>query len=298
MRLRDLFLTAAAAALVAPGAGAATAYAIGDGGASLLRFETDNPGAVTRVGSFGGDASFLDGIDFRPADGRLYGYLDSTDSIYTVDLETAAVSFVSTSTAPTNTFVLGIDFNPVPDRLRIVTESQQNLRVNVDTGAAIVDGTLTYAAGDPNAGSLATLIVEAAYTNSDTNPATGTQLYYIDYGLDILVTTSAPNGGVLNTVGSLGVDTSELVGFDIFTFGGVNTAYAVLNVGGSPGFYSIDLATGAATSIGSLDPGLGPIYGLSVVVPEPSTLALVAVGGLAGLVVARRRRRAALSARA
>lgn len=280
--------------------GSAVLYAIADGGASLIRFNSANPSAVTVVGSFGGATTFLDGIDFRPSTGELYGYLDSTDSFYRIDLNTAGLTLVSTSSTPTNTFNLGIDFNPqvvaggvLTDRLRIVTESQQNLRANIETGATVNDGTLTYAVGDVNENSPATRIIDAAYTNNDTNINTPTSLYYIDQGLDILATTSAPNSGILNTVGSLGVDTNSLVGFDILTAGGVNSAYALLTVGGTPGLYSIDLGTGGATLLGELPTDLGNIYGLAATaaaVPEPSTLALGGIAALGGLVAARRRR--------
>ena len=280
-----------------PSAAAPVLYAIGDGGASLLSFRADNPSQVTSI-ALNGDSMFLDGLDFRPSTGQLYGYLDSTSSLYTVDVKTGAVTFVSTLTTPTNTFTLGIDFNPVPDRLRIVTESNQNLRVNVETGATTVDGDLVYATGDVNENSFVR-VTEAAYTTScppsPRTPPPGTQLYYIDYGLDILATTSAPNDGILTTVGSLGVDTDEFVGFDIFFDGGTNTAYALLNGGGSPSLYTIDLGTGAATLIGALGPGAGTgnVFGLTAAaVPEPTTLALAAMGGL-GLLVHRRRRKRA-----
>lgn len=301
MHLRTLALGLAALlglAAARPAAASETLYAIGDGGASLLRFQSDSPGNITRVGTFGGAATFLDGLDYRASTGQLVGYLDSTDSIYYVDSNTGSLTLASTSSVPTNTFNLGIDFNPqvvtngvLGDRLRIVTESQQNLRVNLANGATINDGTLTYAANDVNANSPATLIVEAAYTNNDTDINTPTKLYYIDHGLDILATTTAPNDGILTTVGSLGVDTGDLVGFEIFTSGGTNTAYAILNPDNTPGLYRIDLNTGAATSLGVLGTGFGNIYGLAAV-PEPSSLLLSGLGAAVLAGVALRRRRA------
>jgi hypothetical protein len=278
-----------------PSSAAPVLYAIGDGGATLLRFRADDPSRVTSV-AFSGAATFLDGLDFRPGTGQLYGYLDSTSSVYTVDLQTGVLTLASTLTAPTNTFTLGIDFNPVPDRLRIVTESNQNLRANVDTGDTTVDGDLAYAVGDVNEDAFVR-VTEAAYTNSfgpsPRTPPPGTQLYYIDSGLDILATTAAPNDGILNTVGSLGVDTDEFVGFDIFSTGDTNTAYALLNGGGRPSLYTIDLVTGAATLVGALGPGAGSgnAYGLSAApVPEPTTLLMGATGVLAGLCALRHRR--------
>ena len=96
-------------------------------------------------------------------------------------------------------------------------------RLNPNNGAlAATDGTLTYATGDPNAAANPN-VVGSAYTNSF-NGATTTTLYGIDSALDILVTQNPPNAGTLNTVGALGFNTSDAVGFDIFFFG--NQAFA------------------------------------------------------------------------
>lgn len=278
-----------AAVTLAPSAHAAMVYALAGDGTTLLRFDSATPGVNTTVGAVSGATRRLDGLDFRPADGQLYGFASNTSGIYRVDPNTGTTTLVSTSSASTTAATLGIDFNPVPDRLRIATSNGDNLRINVTTGAALVDGTLAYAAGDVNAGARPQ-IADVAYTNSDTLAATGTRLYYIDWVLNTLVTTSNPNGGVMNTVGLLGFDTDENVGFDILTDGaGVNTAFASLFVGGVQGFYGINLATGAATLIGNTL--TGPLNGLAVSnVPEPGSLALVLTAGAALALGARRRR--------
>jgi hypothetical protein len=94
----------------------------------------------------------------------------------------------------------GLDFNPVPDRLRLTSDTDQNLRINVDTGATTVDGALN-GAGNEN-------VTGSAYTNNDTNTATGIVLYGINVngagGLAELVIQNPPNNGTLTTVGSLG----------------------------------------------------------------------------------------------
>lgn len=283
----------AAAGLLAVGAAgpthSAVVYSLADFGESLIRFDSANPGVVTTIGAVSGATTRLDGMDFRPADGQLYGFNQATSGIYRIDLATGTTHLVSTSTAPSDlSDVLGIDFNPVPDRLRLVNAAGQNLRINVATGAALVDGTLAYAAGDANAGT-APFIVDAAYTNHDRDPLTGTTLYYIDSELDILATTSAPNAGMLTTVGLLGFDVDAQTGFDIYTEGGANTAYASFRVGGRQGFYTINLATGAATRLGDI--GAENLYGLAVApVAEPGALALLGASGLAAAAVRRRRR--------
>jgi hypothetical protein len=75
-------------------------------------------------------------------------------------------------------------------------------------------------------------------------------LYDIDSTLDVLVIQNQPNAGILNTVGNLGVNTTDEVGFDISQ--GTGVAYASLTIGGSAGLYQISLANGAATLVGAI----------------------------------------------
>ena len=291
MKLSLFSLCLASALTLAPAAQAATVFALGNDGATLIRFDSATPGTTSTVGVIAGATVKLDGLDFRPADGLLYGYESATSGIYRVNTSTGATTLVSTSSAPVTAATMGIDFNPVPDRLRVATNDGDNRRINIATGAAITDGALVYAAGDANAGA-APRVADVAYTNSDKLAATGTQLFYIDWVLNTLANTTNPNGGVINTVGALGVDTDENVGFDIVTdAAGVNTAFASLNVGGVQGFYGINLATGAATLIGTT--GTGPLIGLAVAaIPEPGSLALVAAAGAALLLQGRRQHKA------
>lgn len=192
----------------------------------------------------------LQGIDFRPANGRLYGVTD-TDKIYTIDLKSGAATFVSTLSVSFNGgFQSGFDFNPVVDRLRIVGSNDQNLRANVDTGAVVADTALAYAAGDANAG-VNPNVTAAAYINSRAG-VTSTQLYGIDYDRDVLVLQNPPNSGTLNTIGSLGVNFAPIVGFDVFTDNkGVNTAFAV----SGSSLYNINLSTGTAMKMGNMPSG-------------------------------------------
>jgi hypothetical protein len=161
----------------------------------------------------------------------------------------------------------GVDFNPTVDRLRVTSDADQNLRINVDTGAATVDGALAYAAGDANAGQDPN-VAGSAYTNSMAG-ATTTTLYGIDSARDVLVTQNPPNNGTLNTVGALGVDAGDAVGFDIAPNG--NTAYAALTVDGASQLYTINLTTGAAALVGGVGGG-AQLRGLAVFNPSPNPI--------------------------
>jgi hypothetical protein len=289
----------AMALLAVPARAQQTAYAIANGGTTLIRFQTNAPGSAVAVGNFslGGNATFLDAIDFRPLNGQLYGYLDSTDTLYTVNLTTAALTPVASGSgaSATNTNILGIDFNPTIDRVRVVTDSTQNLVYNPNSNASpAVATSLFYGPGDPNENSNA-LIIDNAYSNNIHLGFPTTTQYVIDYGLDVLATLNN-NAGNMTTVGALGVNTDVFTGFDIFTsMAGVNTGFAVLDSadGSAPTFYDINLATGAATSIGAIGGGFNQVYSLAVVptasaAPEPASLALMALGILP---IMRRRRR-------
>jgi hypothetical protein len=223
---------------------------------TLVSFGSDSRKSNKSIEVTGIDGNLL-GIDFRPANGLLYGVTD-TDKIYTINPNTGAATLVSTlSTSFNGGFQSGVDFNPVADRLRIVGSNDQNFRINVDTGEVTVDGTLAYASGDANAG-VDPNVTAAAYTNSRAG-VTSTQLYNIDYDLDVLVLQNPPNDGTLTTVGSLGVNFAPIGGFDIFTdANGVNIGLAVSN----SRLFTIDLSTGAARKLGNMPKG--GLIGLAV----------------------------------
>lgn len=227
----------------------------------IVLFDSATPGTATRVSVTGVEGALL-GIDLRPANSTIYG-LANTNKIYTINPITGAASFVSDlSTAFTGSVRSGVDFNPVPDRLRVVGSNDQNLRINVDTGATIVDGTLNLGdpTKDPN-------ITASAYTNADTDPTTLTTLYGIDSALDALFIQTPPNSGTQSLVGSLGIDFGSTGGFDILTRNGVNFAFAVT---GST-LYSIDLSSGAAKSLGTIGDGSDSFVGLTAGPEVPTT---------------------------
>ena len=237
----------------------------------IISFSSGNACSITSevaVSGLGSGETLL-GIDVRPATGQLYG-LGSSSRLYTIDPTTGAATALGTGafTPALSGDAFGFDFNPVVDRIRIVSNTGQNLRAHPVTGVvAAIDLALAYAATDINAGETPS-VVGAAYTNPDNDPATGTLLYDIDRRLGILTTQNPPNDGKLNTVGPIGLKFNDLAGFDIAPSG---IAYAVFKVTGkdqpkhscgNSDLYSINLQSGAATRIGSVGTS-APLRGIA-----------------------------------
>ncbi len=124
------------------------------------------------------------------------------------------------------------------------------------------------------------------------NNASSTVLYGIDTNLDTLVTFNPENGGILHTVGPLGVDATGLTGMDIATNpAGPNAgdvAFANIELPGSSvaDLYSINLTNGHATDQGRIIDGvqvrdIAAELGDTFIVPEPaSVMVLLAAGAL------------------
>ena len=261
----------------------------------LIRFDSAAPGTILSnvavTGLVAGDS--LVGIDVRPATGGLYG-LSLGSRLYLINPVTGAATQVGSDGAFTlNGTQFGFDFNPTVDRIRVTTNADQNLRLNPNDGSvAGTDGTLAYAAGDPNFGANPN-ITGSAYTNN-VNGATTTTLYNIDSNLNVLVTQNPPNNGALNTVGSLGRDVPDIAGFDISSQSGVAYAAFINLSNGLNQLFTVNLTTGATTIVGNIGNGSINLVGLAVTVPEPGSLALAGfgvVGVFGGWLVRRRRAR-------
>jgi hypothetical protein len=235
----------------------------------LVAFRACKPRKPREIGALsglGGGDSALVGIDFRVQDGRLYG-VGNGGGVYRLDTATAEASFVSQIGPALEGTAFGVDFNPVADRLRIVSDAGQNLRhdVTAPTGGTTEDLDLTYTT-PPAVPVTATGIVAAAYTNNDITVMgaanTATTLFDLDSNLNQLVIQSPPNNGILAATGLLGVDPGSATGFDIYStldFTGRtvrNTGIASLVVDGVTGLYEIELLTGRAQHLGTLGDGV------------------------------------------
>jgi hypothetical protein len=253
----------------------------------LLRFDGDSPRDVRRMKITGlNPGTSLVGIDFRPSaqapataqQNKLYGVSDDS-YIYTIDPRTGEATQGAQLTANGAPVVLlgtsfGLDFNPEVDRLRIVSDQDQNLRANVDTGATTVDGPIQYATGDPNVGQNPS-VGSVAYRNSqptafNTDPATSvTELYDVDSQTDDFAEQDPPNNGTLITEGELDRNIQEPSGFDIVTRGDSpagDRGFAALKPMGSEStfFYSVNLEDGNTSMIGRIGARGTTIEGIAI----------------------------------
>jgi len=273
-------------------------------GTQLSRFLSTTPGTaatVTIAGVTAGET--LVGIDYRPQTGQLYslGVNPSTDTgtVYILDPQTGAATVVGTTAGlvayvdaggapvdlPPVATGYGFDFNPTVDRIRVVTGSGLNFRINPDNGNP-VDGNLNNTAAPPagintdgliNGGPTGTSgVTAAAYTNSFGQSLTGgvTTQYVIDAASNMLFIQNPPNAGTLTagqaiTVSGNMLDFSEANGFDIpsnirvakSADPATGLAFAALTVGTTTRLYSIDLSTARAVNLGALT---GGVSGLAV----------------------------------
>lgn len=249
----------------------------------LLRFNAGQPRKAATVGAVTGLQANekLLGIDFRVARGILYG-LGSTGRLYTIDTKTAQAKPVGAGEPMAfrwegNEF--GFDFNPTVDRIRIVTDTGQNMRAHPDTGAAVdgnpneggtqMDGSLAWAPNDPDRDNRRARIVAAAYTYNKQNEKVTTN-YAIDAQSGSLVMQGtkegvtpavSPNTGQLFRVGSLGVSTFARASFDIADVTGA--AFVSIDYGRTSKLYLVNLDTGAASLIGTIGGG-ETVRGISV----------------------------------
>lgn len=239
----------------------------------LLKFNAGRPDRILTTLNITGlqAGETLLGIDYRVAKEQLYA-LGSSGRLYIINEDTAVASVVGVPfSVKLDGTQFGFDFNPTVDRIRVVSNTGQNLRLHPDTGAVVdsnptlegvqTDGKLTYAAGDVNFGKSPTTVGAAySYNKADTKITTN---FALDAAAGTLVTQGSregmmpavsPNTGQLFTIGSLGM-TFNSAAFDIQALSDV--AFAALNSDGTSAsrWVVIDLKTGAAKLLGTVGGG-------------------------------------------
>ncbi|WP_405542119.1 DUF4394 domain-containing protein [Streptomyces phaeochromogenes] len=231
------------------------AFGISADGTLMAAFNTDDPGTLNwfkRIDGLVGDTAVV-GLDFRVQNGLLY-LVGNKGGIYTVQIPPAVpnplVTKVSQLSVPLQGTNFGVDFNPAADRLRIISDTGQNLAHNLANSSTATNTPLT------TDGATTHGVTGAAYTNNDLNSATATTLFDINTTSDQVVIQSPPANGLLVPTGSLGFDAGVNAGFDIFSDLSAgktisNTAFATLTPASASTstFYTVDVLTGATTSV-------------------------------------------------
>lgn len=242
--------------------------------------------AITGLGA----GEVVEGIDYRPATGALYGVAAAGNvaSLYRIDPSSGAATLVGAGPFTNGLVaasVAGYDFDPVADTLRIITNVGQNVTVDPDTAVFTTETATAWAPGDPGSGNDNDPNALAYSDNSQT--ATSTTAYAIVYssigaGVQLIHVGSVggspdpASSGLMYTVGGVGINNYAgfQTGLDIAPGGAV---YALLN---SPlRLYSLDLTDGSSAEIGSLPQGM-VVEDLAVGGPAPSILAIPALSGL------------------
>jgi hypothetical protein len=186
----------------------------------------------------------LIGIDVRPSNGKLYG-VASDNGIYTIDATSGKATLATKMNKP---FPMAeraiVDFNPVADRLRLMSSEGTSFRVNVDTGEVAVDGSHNYDKATAWAGTKP-WIGAGAYTNSFAGTR-ATELINVDLAQGMLMLQAPPNDGVLKGVAKLSIRPDA---FDVSTdSNGGNTGWAVAGTE----LYLVDLKNGASIPAGEI----------------------------------------------
>ena len=238
----------------------------------LLRFNSGAPGAIissVNITNLQSANEKIIGLDYD-AD-RTLRFVTDANRVYILDPTTGLANFVGQFL---NDLLNGTDFGltTTPQGyLQAVSDTEQNLLISPFSAVgSAVRTPLAYAAGDPNAGQNPS-VVGASFTHGQPPAAT---MFDIDSGQDILVRQGADDGnplsfesGQLFTIGPLGFNTTNNVGFDIeltpllcpcnSTLLRTGAPFASLTAPGSSvsGLYTVDLKTGAGALHGNIGGG-------------------------------------------
>jgi Domain of unknown function (DUF4394) len=216
----------------------------------LIRFNSNNPDRLKDVRALTGlNGATLQGIDFRPATGDLYGVGSTATGsvVFRINPRTGiAVPEAPEFTPALNGRFFGFDFNPTVDKIRVTSDAGISARLNVDEG--------TLLANDPALNPGMPRVVGSAYANSSftaTKPA-ATVLYAIDSASDTL-SVQNPMTSTLTTVRRLPFDIQDQAGFDIA--GSDNVGYIATRARRGSALYTVDPVTGKSRFSGQIGGG-------------------------------------------
>ncbi len=248
-------------------------YALRYGGLFLFDFYSDAPQSILNAYQITGlqFGESIHSIDY--SGGLIYG-LGSSSRLYTIDPNTGAATQVGSGqfSPILNGFTFGIDNDPTG--LRAVSGNGQDLLISRAAGTVLSSG--------PNIG-LPARLDALAY-----DYASG--IWYAGDTLANTFGTFSPGTGVYTPAGLAGIDVARYNGLDISPFTGIMYLDSpAASSDPQANLYIVDKGTGFATLVGQIGNSGDNILvqGLTVV-PEPSSVALLALGAF-GLLFARRR---------
>jgi hypothetical protein len=258
-----------------------TLWGLINGANTLVRFNSATPGTIDQTLPITGvlTGETLRGIDFRPATGQLFAIATNAAGdrirVYTINLTTgAATSFgplIGESAPITPGQQWGMGFNPVPDRIRVVNEAGENLRLNPNDGTLSADDTNLNSPSSPPP------VVDSSAYDRQFGGATQTTLFAINRATNSLAYQGGlngagpggPNGGAITPVaGTLGItlNAGSPTALEVATN---NVMFAAMRpTGGSAGLYTINTTSGVATLVGVIGTGAQDINSLAVVDPS------------------------------
>ncbi len=189
-------------------------------------------------------------IDFRPATGQLYG-VSNKSRLFIINPTTAQARplTINPFSPGLTASIVGIDFNPAFDRIRLIGTDGQDCWLNPETGVVATKNSTS-------SNQMGIMVSELAYTNNRAGVLT-TVLYDIDPATDRLYIQTQQGKNNLTDVGALGLDIAGAAGFDI-TPGGNGLVAVTFN--GASELHQVNLATGRLHKLSNLP---GSIIGLA-----------------------------------
>jgi hypothetical protein len=247
-------------------------YAIEVSSDNLLSFYSDAPGTILSsygiTGIQGGEQ--IRGLDIGPG-GVLYG-LGSSSRLYTINPTTGAATAVGSGLGVIlNGSTFGFDVGTA-GTARSVSSLGQNLSITLGTGAGVLGTSVAYTAGDPHFGQ--TPRVDALAFNGAT--------WLAGDSLANSFASFNPATGALTTIGNAGIDFAPNNGLDFSSISGLTyLASPAASSDPAANLYTVNTGSGAVTLVGLIGlPGDNILVRGLTVVPEPSALGMLALGGL------------------